>query len=121
VSEYELVGLGDGRFELRGDVSFQTAEDILRSSEKLFAGIANVDVDLSAVEQTDSSGLALLLEWMSRAAGAEAEIRFSNIPEKIQAIAVTAEISELLERSYSSSSSNSSSSKSSSSKSSSSK
>jgi phospholipid transport system transporter-binding protein len=104
MSEYELLELGNGRFELRGDVSFQTAEDILRSSEKLFAGLENVDVNLSAVEQTDSAGLALLLEWISRAAGAEAEIRFSNIPKKIQAIAVTADISELLERSYSASS-----------------
>ena len=108
MSEYELVDLGDGRFELRGDVSFQTAEDILRSSEKLFAGMASIDVNLSAVEQTDSSGLALLLEWISRAAGAQMEIQFSNIPEKIQAIAVTADISELLERSYSSSNSSSS-------------
>jgi phospholipid transport system transporter-binding protein len=104
MSEYELLDLGDGRFELRGDVSFQTAEDILRSSEKLFAGLENVDVNLSAVEQTDSAGLALLLEWISRASRAQAEIRFSNIPEKIQAIAVTADISELLERSYSASS-----------------
>lgn len=111
MSEYELCDLGDGRFELRGDVSFHTAEDILRSSEKLFAGMANIDVDLSAVEQTDSAGLALLLEWISRAAGAGTEMQFSNIPEKIQAIAVTAEINELLQRSYSSSSSNSSSSK----------
>ena len=102
MSEYELVGLGDGHFELRGDVSFQTAEDILRSSEKLFAGLASIDVNLAAVGETDSSGLALLLEWISRAAGAKAEIRFSNIPEKIHAIAVTAEISELLERAYSS-------------------
>jgi phospholipid transport system transporter-binding protein len=111
VNEYELCDLGDGRFELRGNVSFQTAEDILRSSEKLFAGLANVDVDLSAVEKTDSSGLALLLEWISRAANAGTEIQFSNIPEKIEAIAVTTDINELLERSYSSSSSNSSSSK----------
>jgi phospholipid transport system transporter-binding protein len=111
VSEYELCDLGDGRFELRGNVSFQTAEDILRSSEKLFAGLANIDVNLSAVEQTDSAGLALLLEWISRAANTDTEIQFSDMPEKIQAIAITTEINELLERSYSPSSSNSSSSK----------
>jgi phospholipid transport system transporter-binding protein len=111
VSKYELRELGDGRFELCGEVSFHTAQEILRSSEKKFAGLANVDVNLSAVEQTDSSGLALLLEWISRAASAGTEIQFSNIPEKIHAIAVTAEINAVLERSYSSSSSNSSSSK----------
>lgn len=105
MSEYELSELGDGRFALRGNVSFQTAEDILDSSEKLFDGLSNIEVDLSAVERTDSAGLALLLEWMSRAALARSEIRFLDIPEKIKAIAVTADISDLLERSYSSSSS----------------
>lgn len=111
MSEFELSALGEGQFELRGEVSFHTAENILRSSERLFAGLARIEVNLSAVEETDSSGLALLLEWISRAVDASAEIQFSNIPEKIQAIAVTAEINELLERSYSSSPSNSSSSK----------
>ena len=104
MSEYELRNLGDGHFELCGDVSFHTAQEILHSSEKQFAGFANVAVNLSAVEQTDSSGLALLLEWISRAASAGTEIQFSNIPEKIHAIAVTADINALLERSYSSSS-----------------
>ena len=111
MNDFELSDLGEGRFDLSGDVSFHTAEDILRSSKKLFAGLARIEVNLSAVEETDSAGLALLLEWISRTAGASTEIQFSNIPEKIQAIAVTAEVDELLDRSYSSSSSNSSSSK----------
>ncbi len=109
MSEFGLRKLGEGRFELHGEVSFQTAENILRSSEKLFAGQENIEVNLSAVEKTDSAGLALLLEWVSRAKRSSAEILFSNIPEKIQAIAVTAEIEELLERFYSSSASSASS------------
>lgn len=103
MSEFELRDLGDGRFELCGEVSFHTAQDILRRSEKLFDGHTNVQVDLAAVGRTDSAGLALLLQWLSQFAGA-AKIKFANIPEKIQAIAVTAEINELLERSYSASS-----------------
>lgn len=111
MNDFDLSDLGEGRFDLSGDVSFHTAENILRSSEKIFAGLARIEVNLSAVVETDSAGLALLLEWISRAAGDSTEIQFSNIPEKIQAIAVTAEVNELLERSYSSSSSISSSSK----------
>ena len=105
MSDFVLKDLGEGRFDLSGDVSFHTAEDILGRSEKLFAGRANVEVNLSNVERTDSSGLALLLEWISRAAAASNTICFANIPEKIHAIAVTADVDELLQRFYSSSSS----------------
>lgn len=102
MSEFALNDLGEGRFELSGEVSFHTAEDILGSSEKLFTGLASVEVDLSNVKRTDSAGLALLLEWIRRAGAAATDICFANIPEKIHAIAVTADVDELLERSYSS-------------------
>ena len=105
VSSFELIDQGDGHFALRGDVSFQTAETILRSSEKLFAGHDKIEVNLAEVANTDSAGLALLLEWLSRAANSAMEVRFAEIPEKIRAIAVTAEIDELLESAHSSSSS----------------
>jgi phospholipid transport system transporter-binding protein len=104
MGKVEFTDLGDGHFALSGDASFQTAETILRASEKVFAGHSNLEVNLAAVEETDSAGLALLLEWISRAANTGSEIRFADIPEKIKAIAVTAEINELLERAYSSSS-----------------
>jgi phospholipid transport system transporter-binding protein len=98
VSNYELVDLGENHFALRGDVSFRTAEAILRASRRMFEGKDSLDLDLAAVTRTDSAGLALLLEWLRQAAVAGSEIRFSNIPEKIQAIAVTADISELLQQ-----------------------
>lgn len=102
MSEYELSDLGDGRFDLGGDVSFHTAEAILRESAKRFAPHETIEVNLAAVQSTDSAGLALLLEWVSQATQQNREIRFAQIPEKIQAIAVTAEIDELLQRNYSS-------------------
>ena len=104
MSNFELTDLGDGHFALSGDASFQTAETILRASEKVFSGHSSLEVNLAGVEKTDSAGLALLLEWISRAANAGSEVRFAEIPEKIKAIAVTADINELLERAYSSSS-----------------
>lgn len=96
--EFELTDLGEGRFALRGDVSFRTAESILRASERTFRGQKAIDLDLAEVTRTDSAGLALLLEWLRKAAGAGTEIHFANIPEKIHAIAVTADISELIEQ-----------------------
>lgn len=99
MSEFELADLGEGKFALSGDVSFRTAESVLRASDRLFAGGGDVQVDLSQVSQTDSAGMALLLEWLSRANGAGVHLRFVDIPQKIKAIAVTAEIDEFLESS----------------------
>ncbi len=52
--------------------------------------------DLSGVEETDSAGLALLLEWITWANHTVREIRFTDMPEKINAIAKTTEVDHLL-------------------------
>ena len=97
MSNFELSDLGDGRFALRGDVSFRTAEAILRSSDRLFKGKSDLELDLTDVSQTDSAGLALLLEWMRKAAATGCEIRFANIPEKMQAIAIASDLDDFLQ------------------------
>jgi phospholipid transport system transporter-binding protein len=104
VSNFELVDHGAGRFELSGDMSFDTAEQILQASEKLFRRQAKIEIDLGGVQRTDSAGLALLLEWTGRAHQSGTEMRFVAIPDKVRAIAVTAEVQHLLDGSYSSSS-----------------
>ena len=104
VSNFDLVDRGAGRFELSGDMSFDTAEQILQASEKLFRRQANIEIDLGAVQRTDSAGLALLLEWTGRANRSGSAISFVAIPDKVRAIAETAEVQHLLERGYSSSS-----------------
>lgn len=103
VSDFELSDLGDGRFALAGDLSFGTAEQIRRASLDQFDGQPSIEVNMSRVEMTDSAGLALLLEWIGWANHSDVEIRFLNIPEKILAIAQTAEVDELLSGTYSSS------------------
>ena len=103
MSDFELADLGEGRFALSGDMSFQTAEQILRASERSFAQQTNIEVDMSGVRETDSAGLALLLEWIRKSCHSEESICFTGIPEKILAIAETAEIGDLLNRAHSSS------------------
>ena len=98
VSRFTLTDCGDGRFTLSGDMSFDTAERILRESEKQFSEYAQIEVDLAAVEDTDSAGLALLLEWITWANHTVREIRFVEVPEKLVAIAETTEVERLLKR-----------------------
>ncbi len=98
MSEYQLKDLGGGRFALSGRMAFDTAGQILRESEGPFSEHTRIQVDLASVNETDSAGLALLLEWITWANHTVREIRFTEMPEKIKAIAKTTEVDHLLKR-----------------------
>ena len=98
MNDFVLEDLGEGKFALSGDVNFETAERILKASEKPFDEHTQIEIDLSDVKDTDSAGLALLLEWITWANHTVREIRFQNIPERILAIARTTEVDGLLSR-----------------------
>ena len=98
MSDFELQDLGDGRFALSGEMSFDSAERILRASEKPFEEHTQLEIDLSGVTVSDSAGLALLLEWVTWANHTVREIRFVGMPERVMAIAKTTEVDGLLSR-----------------------
>ncbi len=98
MSKFRLKDLGGGRFTLSGRMAFDTAGQILRASEGPFAEHTRIEVDLASVDETDSAGLALLLEWITWANHTVREIRFTEMPEKITAIAKTTEVEHLLRR-----------------------
>ena len=98
MSEYTLEDLGEGRFALSGEMTFATAENILRASEAPFEEHTQLEIDMSEVTDSDSAGLALLLEWVTWANHSVREIRFAGIPDTILAIARTTEVEPLLTR-----------------------
>ena len=96
MSEFTFEDRGDGRFTVSGEMTFDTAEKMLRASEALFDDHTQIEVDLTEITETDSAGLALLLEWVTWANHTVREIRFEGMPEKILAIARTTEVEPLL-------------------------
>ncbi|MGB5491262.1 MAG: STAS domain-containing protein [Woeseiaceae bacterium] len=98
MSNFALEDLGDGRFALSGEMTFDTAEGILRASEEPFEEHTQLEIDLSGVTQSDSAGLALLLEWVTWANHTVREIRFEGMPERVLDIAKTTEVERLLTR-----------------------
>jgi phospholipid transport system transporter-binding protein len=96
VSDYELVDNGGGKFSLNGHMTFDTAGEILRESEEPFEKYTRIEVALDGVTETDSAGLALLLEWITWANHTVREITFTGVPEIINAIARTTEVENLL-------------------------
>lgn len=98
MSEYTLEDRGEGRFSLSGEMSFDTAERILKESGEPFEEHTQLEIDLSGVTLSDSAGLALLLEWVTWANHTVREIRFTGMPERVLAIAKTTEVEGLLTR-----------------------
>ena len=73
--------LGDERSRVVGSLDFATVSALLPAgSDAINRGQASV-IDLNGVTSSDSSGLALLIEWMSVAKYARRTLRFENAPE----------------------------------------
>ncbi|MGQ3685552.1 MAG: STAS domain-containing protein [Candidatus Loosdrechtia sp.] len=96
--EVEFEDHGEGRFVIRGDLSFSTAVTALEKSKGLFATHSCIELDLEGVRRADSAGLALMLEWVNWARNSRREIHFSNIPAQITAIAQISEVEDMLHR-----------------------
>jgi phospholipid transport system transporter-binding protein len=97
-------GQQDAAFEvLEGDRSRVTGSlHFTTVSALLPLGVAAIDsgraavIDLAAVVASDSSGLALLIEWLSVAKAATRTLRYENIPSQLQQLARLSEVEELL-------------------------
>jgi phospholipid transport system transporter-binding protein len=84
------------RSRVNGVLHFTTVTALLRSgSEAIAAGRAAV-IDLSGVKDSDSSGLALLIEWLSIARAEHKNLRYENIPAQLHQLARLSDVEELL-------------------------
>jgi phospholipid transport system transporter-binding protein len=84
------------RARVSGVLHFTTVTDLLNSgSEAIVNGRAAV-IDLSGVKDSDSSGLALLIEWLSIARAASKSLHYENIPAQLHQLARLSDVEELL-------------------------
>ncbi len=91
---FELEG-GD-RARVVGSLHFSTVSALLTAGvAAIRAGHAAV-IDLAGVSGSDSSGLSLLIEWLSVAKAAGHALRYENIPSQLHQLARLSEVEELL-------------------------
>jgi phospholipid transport system transporter-binding protein len=84
------------RSRVNGVLHFTTVTALLRvGTEAIGNGRAAV-IDLSGVKDSDSSGLALLIEWLSVARAARRGLRYENIPTQLHQLARLSDLEELL-------------------------
>lgn len=98
MNEIRFEELGDGKFALHGDLTYATVARALYLSKDLFEGHATIELDLSGVGDGDSAGLGILLEWVNWAKNFVREIRYTNIPQQIVAIAQISEVDDMLSK-----------------------
>lgn len=84
------------RAQVSGPLDFNTVTALLPvGNDAIGAGRAAV-IDLAGVTASDSSGLALLIEWLSVAQNAQRKLHYENMPSQLQQLARLSEVEELL-------------------------
>jgi phospholipid transport system transporter-binding protein len=84
------------RSRLSGTLHFTTVSALLGQGEAAIESGRAAVIDLGSVAESDSAGLALLIEWLSVAKEAKRALRYENIPEQIQELARLSEVEPLL-------------------------
>ena len=85
------------RSRVLGTLHFTTVTKLLDAGfgGRSPTGRASV-IDLAGVKDSDSSGLALLIEWMSVAKAARRTLRYENMPVQLHQLARLSDVEELL-------------------------
>ncbi len=84
------------RSRVTGTLGFTTVTRLLALGAAAIAQGRAAVIDLSAVTGSDSSGLALLIEWLSVAQGAGRALRYENIPAQLHQLARLSDVDALL-------------------------
>jgi len=96
MAEATITEAGNGRLAITGDLSFATVPQLWNRWRSLADGRQALDIDLRAVQRSDSAGLALLIDGLRRARQTGQSVRFFNIPEQMLAIARVSGLEEML-------------------------
>ena len=90
-----MISCTDGRCTLRGPVTMANVESLLEEGGRQIAG-SQVTIDLSSVEEVDSTAVSLLLEWRRQALRDNRTVRYVNLPANLKSLAELYGVTELL-------------------------
>lgn len=79
-----------------GILDFNTASEALDSVGAMVSAHSALDIDLSGVTQSNSAGLALLIEWLAMARRSEHTVTFHHIPDGLCQLAGVCQVDGLI-------------------------
>jgi len=92
-----IATAGAGQAAITGPMTFATVTELRREGRRVLRAATGETVfDLRGVTQADSAGLALLVDWLAFGRAHGRQLRFVNLPETLQALAVIADVRTLL-------------------------
>ena len=83
------------RSRVVGTLEFATVARLLPPGTAAIEGGRAAVIDLAGVTDSDSSGLALLIEWLSVAKACQRSLRYENMPSQLQQLAGLSEVEGL--------------------------
>jgi phospholipid transport system transporter-binding protein len=84
------------RSRVVGFLDFATVSQLLPQGTRAIENGEAAVIDLCGVTASDSSGLALLIEWLSVAKRAGRPLSYENMPAQLHQLARLSEVEELL-------------------------
>lgn len=87
MSQAALLADTDGQWKIQGDLSFATSAELYESARAAMATRMPASVDLAEVDRVDSSGVALMIDWLRAVRAAGQSLAFHNVPAHMQKIA----------------------------------
>ncbi|WP_341327562.1 STAS domain-containing protein [Methylotuvimicrobium sp. KM2] len=87
MSAINITQQSPGIFSVAGDLTFVSIDKKTVESLAFLKSAPSVTIDLAQVTNTDSGGLALLIEWIKFARDNRIELKFRNIPEQLLTLA----------------------------------
>jgi len=93
-ASFELSGTASAK--VIGSLVFSTVAGLLPLGERAITEGQVSQIDLANITASDSSGLALLIEWLSVAKSSGRTLTYANMPTQLHQIARLSEVEELL-------------------------
>lgn len=89
--------LQDGdNYRIQGRITMANANALLTEGLKLFVR-DGLEVDLSQLEEVDSSAVSLVLEWLREARRNQRKLRFTHLPENLKSLATLYGVLDLIQ------------------------
>jgi len=98
INTAQLEKVSMGHYILKGQLNFDSVPELWNENKSLlFDDESNtLEINLSQLERSDSSGLAILVEWYREAEQRNKKITFLNMPAQMYDMARISGLDEIL-------------------------
>jgi phospholipid transport system transporter-binding protein len=91
-----MISQDGDNYRVQGRITIDNARTLLADGLRQFSKDGLV-VDLSQLEEVDSSAVSLLLEWLREAQRNQRKLRFTNLPDNLKSLAILYGVLDLIQ------------------------